>query len=160
MDLEASDINDGTILNATKQSTDARGNVQFRVTLPSGREIHSEWIKSDQRKQAMMAWLEKVKEQITSDVQDLQRAKREKARAAQAANVTPVTNYIVQANNASAAEPLAYAKGQYEFYASRVQTLTDNLGQTRLELDTAVSMKEQWQTIINALSGQESSNVS
>lgn len=67
MALEASDLNDGTILQQTKQNTDARGSVQFEIILPSGRKLTSEFIARDNAKKALYSWIETVKEQAVAD---------------------------------------------------------------------------------------------
>lgn len=67
MALEASDLNDGTILQQTRQNTDARGNIQFEITLPSGRLLKSEFINKDNARKALFAWIESVKEQAVAD---------------------------------------------------------------------------------------------
>lgn len=67
MALEASDLNDGQILQQTKQRTDPKGNIQFVIKLPSGRDLTSEWIQKDNVRAAMKTWLEVVKEQAVAD---------------------------------------------------------------------------------------------
>lgn len=67
MALEASDLNDGTILQQTKQITDPKGNIQFNITLPSGRLLKSEFMRKDDAREALKKWLEVVKEQAVAD---------------------------------------------------------------------------------------------
>lgn len=67
MALEASDMNDGTILQQTKQLTDNKGQIQFNITLPSGRILKSEFMSKDNARQGMRQWLEVVKEQAVAD---------------------------------------------------------------------------------------------
>ncbi len=67
MALESSDLNDGQILQQTKQRTDPKGNIQFVIKLPSGRDLTSEWIQKDNVRTAMKTWLEVVKEQAVAD---------------------------------------------------------------------------------------------
>lgn len=67
MALEASDLNDGTILQQTRQNTDVKGNIQFEITLPSGRLLKSEYINKDNARKALFAWIESVKEQAVVD---------------------------------------------------------------------------------------------
>lgn len=80
MALEASDLNDGTILQQTRQNTDARGNIQFEITLPSGRLLKSEFINKDNARKALFAWIESVKEQAVADsnAERLERAAKSK----------------------------------------------------------------------------------
>lgn len=65
--IESSDLNDGDILQQTTQRNDGQGNIQFVITLPSGRVLTSEWISPDNRRQAVHAWLDVVKAQAVGD---------------------------------------------------------------------------------------------
>lgn len=67
MALETSDLNDGQILQQTKQVTDARGSIQFSIQLPSGRLLTSEFMSKDNARAGMRKWLEVVKEQAVAD---------------------------------------------------------------------------------------------
>lgn len=67
MALESSDLNDGQILQQTRQVEDARGSIQFNITLPSGRILKSEFMRRDDARAGMRKWLEVVKEQAVAD---------------------------------------------------------------------------------------------
>lgn len=67
MALESSDLNDGQILQQTRQITDERGNIQFNITLPSGRVLKSEFMRKDDARAGMRKWLDVVKEQAVAD---------------------------------------------------------------------------------------------
>lgn len=75
MALEASDLNDGTILQQTRQITDERGNIQFAIKLPSGRDLKSEFMRKEDARQGIKKWLEVVKEQAVADA-DAERLER------------------------------------------------------------------------------------
>lgn len=79
MALEAADLNDGTILQQTKQTTDARGNIQFSIELPSGRTLKSEYISKDNARKALVAWLEVVKQQAVADSNEERLARARKS---------------------------------------------------------------------------------
>jgi len=76
MALEASDLNDGAILQQTRQITDERGNIQFAIKLPSGRDLKSEFMRKEDARAGIKKWLEVVKEQAVadSDAERLERA--------------------------------------------------------------------------------------
>lgn len=79
MALEAADLNDGQILQATKQNVDARGNIQFSISLPMGKELKSEFISPDNARQALKTWLEVVKEQAIAEAKEHRLAQQRKA---------------------------------------------------------------------------------
>lgn len=94
MGLEASDLSDGAILESTQQFQNGNGQVQFKITLPSGRELESEWLSPDMKKKAMVQWLDVVKDQAILDADQARAEAREAAMkqrrdAAQAQEPTP-----------------------------------------------------------------------
>src|SRR5690348_1917385 len=80
MDMSEQDahIQDAEILKISKQETNDAGNrIRFLATLPSGREIHSEWLDPGQRREAMKAWLGAVRAEIVADEEETRlKAKR------------------------------------------------------------------------------------
>jgi hypothetical protein len=78
MALETSDLNDGTILQQTRQLNNDKGQVQFVIKLPSGRDLKSEWMRKDDARAGMRQWLEVVKQQAIADSNEerLERAAR------------------------------------------------------------------------------------
>lgn len=79
MGLEASDLSDGAILESTQQFQNGNGQVQFKITLPSGRELESEWLSPDMKKKAMVSWLDVVKDQAILDADQARAEAREVA---------------------------------------------------------------------------------
>lgn len=79
MALEASDLNDGTILQQTKQAKDARGNIQFSITLPMGKELRSEFVQPDKAREALKLWLDVVKEQAIAEAKEHRLQQQRKA---------------------------------------------------------------------------------
>lgn len=67
MALESSDLNDGQILQQTRQITDERGHIQFAFKLPSGRDLKSEFMRKEDARTGIKKWLEVVKEQAIAD---------------------------------------------------------------------------------------------
>jgi hypothetical protein len=79
MALESSDLSDGSILESTQQFQNGNGQVQFKIVLPSGRELESEWLQPDMKKKAMVAWLDVVKQQAMEDADQARAEAREQA---------------------------------------------------------------------------------
>src|SRR5688572_15948742 len=67
MALESSDLNDGQILQQTRQITDERGHIQFAFKLPSGRDLKSEFMRKEDARTGIKKWLDVVKEQAIAD---------------------------------------------------------------------------------------------
>jgi len=71
-------LGDGEIIRATKQITSEQGLTQFRMTMPSGREIESEWLREDQLKRALLPWIETIRAELQSDADEVRaKARRE-----------------------------------------------------------------------------------
>jgi hypothetical protein len=167
MSVETSDINDGTILAKTKQRTQGQ-NVQFTYELPSGRVVNSEWISPENKKRALMNWLETIRPMIVDDIQALQAAKRKAADEARAAQPKPSPSMpadVVEALKEVAARPQApapaavdpaqYAKEQMTLTGYEVEALTQQLEQITGELSAVKASHKKWTLIYNALSGTE-----
>jgi hypothetical protein len=73
--ITTGDVNDADILNKTRQETGQNNAVKFFYTLPSGKTMNSEWIAEDQRKPALLLWLDAMRSAIVEDVKDIQRKK-------------------------------------------------------------------------------------
>lgn len=67
MTLEANDINDKEILEQTRQENAPNGAIKFKIKLPSGREVASEWIAPDNQKGAILLWVAEIRNQIVAD---------------------------------------------------------------------------------------------
>lgn len=168
MSLEVSDLNDGNILNATEQKTSENGAIQFSVVLPSGHRIESEWIPQEQRKKALMLWLDAVKQAVVNDAARMRRQKIEEARAVSLESALPENGpAVVPAGTigrtvtavTSAQEPIDYVRGQLQSAEAEVNRLTKELGVLRVALDEATRRHQQWITTHSALTGQEIANV-
>lgn len=70
MALESSDLNDGSILQATRQIGGPNDTVKFSITLPSGREFTSEYFQNDRKREALHAWLPAVRQQVVGDSEE------------------------------------------------------------------------------------------
>lgn len=83
MGLEARDLSDGPLMEATRIVQNDRGALQFSITLPSGRELVSEWVAEDKRREARDPWLSTIRQEMIADA-DAVREQARKARQAQA----------------------------------------------------------------------------
>lgn len=68
--VEENEINDRDIMTATKIFEDAHGRIQFKTTLPSGRDLNSEWVQASDKSKAGILWAEAVRGQIIADSQE------------------------------------------------------------------------------------------
>lgn len=74
MSLEASDLNDGAILQATRQIGGANDTVKFVITLPSGREFSSEYFQNERKREALHSWLSAVRQQVVFESEEAEAA--------------------------------------------------------------------------------------
>lgn len=94
MAIEGKDFDDAAIMQATTQEPGDKDTFRLRLKLPlSGRELTSEWIRQDQRRQALFAWVETVRSEAQSDIAAFESDRKAKALAqrarAMAAEVLP-----------------------------------------------------------------------
>lgn len=174
MALEASDMNDGSILQLTKQTADERGNIQLSIVLPTGRTLKSEFISPDRAKEALRTWLDVVKQQAVADAKEERLAAQRRAKAIDVneGNDKPLfraggaRDSVKQAGIAEAAQarkeaaeieakhpdygpvvhsdPLEYARAQYEYYSSLLREL-------RPKVEQYERFVQQWGTILDSL---------
>ena len=132
--LEPSDVNDGAILNGTRQEAGPGESTRFRITLPSGREVVSEWIAPENIKKALLMWCETIRQQVAADANASQELAKERARMAKrvkeeeartvaqsGTSSAPTAPTVATTNGSSAStdqppgassDPLEYAKAQ------------------------------------------------
>lgn len=80
MALEGKDINDSDIIDQTLQTRNEAGtHTQFKIKLPSGRELESEWLNEDNLKKAIWPWVETVRQHMVMDADEIRAIARRKA---------------------------------------------------------------------------------
>lgn len=68
---QASDLNDGDIINATLLVPgDGAGLQKFQYKLPSGRVLESNEFSEDNRRRAILTWLDIVKQTVVEDLEE------------------------------------------------------------------------------------------
>jgi len=155
--VQAVDINDGDLLNATRTIELGNG-YKFEITLPSGRVLESAPVGSDYPKRdAIMQWLGAVRESIVEDAANAARATRDahlaESRARDlagppdpaqrsAGNETPVQRGPALP---ASADPVEYAKQQLRAAIERLAALS------AAEADVA-----KWQRVVESLTGVSS----
>ena len=78
-------IQDNDILKMSRQETNDAGNrIRFVATLPSGRDLHSEWLDPGKRREAVQAWLGAVRAEIVADEEEARLQARKAALMARA----------------------------------------------------------------------------
>jgi hypothetical protein len=114
MSLETRDINDEDILKDTRQLNDGNGNIQFKITLPSGRTVNSEWIGPDNQKGAILLWVEAIRNQMVADAEEVRaevrrqvqerEARERRAQAEMASNLNHAGNVLSAAQQSGQAQ--------------------------------------------------------
>lgn len=67
--IQGSDINDGDIINLTRQETNDKGQVRFYYPMPDGTPLMSEWVQDEHVKAARRQWVEAVRQQLVASAQ-------------------------------------------------------------------------------------------
>lgn len=134
--VEASDINDGDILAATKRRT-KDGVVQLVYHPPNGEEIVSDWIKPEFVSKAAMGWVEGVRNTLVERARMVQ----ERARSAELARqrdmppldapepprpAKPAPQWVDSPSHDDGGnDPGHYALQQWQAAKSRLESLRD-----------------------------------
>ncbi len=156
--IESGDINDGTILTATAQRTDARGFFRFVIKLPSGKDLCSEWIAPDHKKEALRKWIEVARGAIVEDATALRRAKA--VPSTPASTGTEPSSASGMQNTATAAadstlrvvsDPLEMAQKMHALLDAQVKDLYIKRENVRVDLAKAEHERDRWAKVLTIL---------
>jgi hypothetical protein len=171
------DIMDGTVI----ENQDHSGRIRFKTTLPSGRDLNSEWIQASDKTKAGILWVAAVRQQIVADSEEsAARARRElkELKAAQPAvpqfvgpdgsplassglstpvaapSLSPTLAMLAPApTSLPAASPAAYVKAQYTAARQRLNELKEERERINFEYAEAVKVEAQWFGLLQAMGG-------
>lgn len=156
--VEAGDINDTQILNATTQRKDARGLTQFLFKLPSGVEINSEWIPDDHLKQALRLWVDAVRSRIVEDAAAERRAKAKPSTPATTgtgqSSVSGTQNTATAAaasESIVASDPQEMAQKMFEQLDAEVARLHTAVRDQQNALVVVMAQRDRWSRVLNVL---------
>ena len=164
MTLEASDVNDGAILQQTRQETAGNGAVRFSIDMPDGTPLQSEWISPEHRSKALMAWCETVRGQVASRAQAAAQAAAQVAReaalkAARSRMVevvdTPPPGRPHFTAHGQVQDPLEHARSQLYLLEREVEHWEAEHGDAARKLNNARKARDKWAKIVEALSTNE-----
>lgn len=115
MALEAADIQDSAIMAMSRQETNDAGKLKFIASLPSGRELTSEFFDPGRKRDALLAWLPAVRSAILSD--DEENRAQAKKNAALAQQTVAAAGHVTKpaklgSGETDRMEPLDYVKQQ------------------------------------------------
>lgn len=147
--MEGRDLGDNQILQMTLQETGEGGTVRLKTTLPSGRDLVSEWMSPDDARKAVMPWCENVRQQVDADARETAaRKKRDKDLSA------AIEEEAKEEAVDEAVSPVAYAVHQRDMYIARAEVLEERLEATETELKKVREHLEQWNVIVHKLRGE------
>lgn len=79
------DWDDKKVMSLTTMEAGGDDRFRLKITLPtSGREVTSEWIRKDKRREALFAWVAAVKAEVEMDIQNQEVERKEQASIARA----------------------------------------------------------------------------
>jgi len=160
--VETADINDGDILNMSSTETADDGRVKFHATLPSGRQIESDWVMPDGLRKARMLWVDAVKEQIVLDAQAATQEARDRAMRAkrdiQSESVEqgasgPVSNAVNAGHVVE--DPVQWAKSQWMAALLAADAAANELVIIRAKEKAAKAAASRWHKLFTGLSEDE-----
>lgn len=159
MALEAADIQDSAIMAMSKQETNDKGKMQFSASLPSGREIHSEFFDPGRKRDALLAWLPAVRSAILSDDEEARaQAKQNAALAQQAKDVPAARPLIVDARGErpeKAPNPADYVKRMVDGAQLEFDRCVAASNDAFIRLKDAEKALAVWKTIEQSIVSQE-----
>ena len=155
---EHSDINDSWILGSTTQETNDKGQVKYRINLPSGRPLESGWVAQDMAKNAVHAWLSAVRDQVSADAQAKTdeakeiylRKKRDEAMNAS----SPVAQPSAEPARRSAvlsSDPVEYAKQMVDLLTVEHKHWVESCLDSTMKRRSCELNLLRWQTILESL---------
>lgn len=155
--IERNDINDSEVLSKSTMDKDDKGNIKFKYVLPSGKPLSSEWIRPDDRKRAMMLWVDVVKDNIIADIED---TRREQAQAHKKAVQTVDTVADVSHTKipGTVQDPVEFAANQVALLEAEERHWQGELERAKKHFTTAGIQLRKWQNISAALSAGDSGN--
>ena len=149
MALEGRDLGDSQILQQTVQESNEKGLVRMKTTLPSGRDLVSEWMNSDDAKKVVMSWCQNVRQQIDFDAQEAKAAKQREKDLADVVQEETKEQAVEEVT-----DPITYATHQRDMYIARAEVLEERLESTEIELKKVREHLEQWNVIVHKLRGE------
>jgi hypothetical protein len=179
--IEESQVNDRSIMEATViERQDHSGRMRFKTTLPSGRDLRSEWIQESDRTKAEILWAEAVRGQIVADSQEAAlRARRQlkEVREKAARSAAPVllgpdgqpavssglstrkpplpsqtpAMLVTQPTVSAPADPAAYVRTQHAAARKRLDELKAERERINFEYVAAQKAETQWFGLLQAM---------
>ena len=163
--VEASDINDGDIINMTKMEQDAQGRSKFHADLPSGRHLESDWVMPDGLRRSRLLWIDAVKQNIIADaqaandksIQDRRNRLMEEARLeiSESGNVEANKGNTgtsgIRRPPAVAEDPSEYAKAQWADAAKRAEGYAEEKAVISAKEKAAKAAAKNWLKIYEGL---------
>ncbi len=154
--VQASDVNDGDLLNATR-TVDLGSGYKFEIILPSGRVLESAPVGNDYPKRdAILQWLDAVRNSIVEDSANAARAARDAhlseplsgpgASDASPANLPGTASIAETIPDRQFSDPVEYARSQLLAASKRLSELT------AAERDV-----ERWRRVLASLTGESTS---
>lgn len=156
--LEASDLNDGAILQATRQETGGpNGSLRFKIKLEDGHEVRSEWIAPDQARKAIIQWCETIRQTAVQRAQEAAARRRppivDDASSLDTASATKEPPAVPAGRGTKSPDepPEAYARRQVALLEGEVKHWYDQFTIGQRHYHTAQRKLQQWKQILSQL---------
>lgn len=160
MTLESSDIQDSEIMGMSRQETNDKGRIKFLATLPSGRELSSEFFDPGKKREALLAWLPAVRGAILSDDEETRLAAKKTAALAQQGADKPAAKPVVVDARGELLEktpdPADYVKRMVDSSQRDVDWAQNGVDDYTTRLESAQKALHAWKTVEASLGASTS----
>lgn len=148
--MEGRDMGDSDILQMTRVETNEKGLIQYRTTLPSGRDLTSEFMRPEDAKgKVMISWCDHVRQQI-----DVDAAEKEAIR--KRGTLDEVEDVIAEAEPKTrpAESPLDILTARRDEARSAVDYIEQKIEALKQERTPLREELEQWEKAVESLRGE------
>ena len=154
--IEGRDFGDAQILQQTVQEPGEEGMVRYSTTLPSGRNLTSEWMRpTDMAGKTVISWCDHVRQQVDIDArEEAARKKREKLEREAGEMLEYKKDSVAEEVSIGSSSPLDYVRQNRDAYQERANILEARILELQNERKTVRLHLEQWEKILDSLRGE------
>jgi hypothetical protein len=167
--IEGPDINDKEILDTSRKETNPNGTFRFKIDLPNGQTMHSEWLTPELGRKAVKLWCDAVRQAWPEAVREKAAEKGKAARRqaldkllaeppAPAADINQQAIDKLSRTVDKIEDPLHHAKNQVALLEAEERHWMSEFTRAQKHLDTTQRQLRKWKQIVASLDAGEEEN--